>query len=617
MIRLSRTVGLLVTLLASGLATTLVHCGTSDATDDAASAVGDEVVGVNNRMGLKLIYLDGDKKIYATLPRALPADYKLYVNVRRGKISMNSHDQMRCHQVAPRATVLTPTVLPDGTTVYEGPHVKDEFVKLLDLFNDERWGTGRETPEMNAEVDAGPDPIVEACIVKGDPATGHVLAKLITNLAYAWDRGTDLAEVNGAAEAPEVEALLEGTPVTPQRANGLTLAAMKNGNVNLMAARRRDAGRPTGTAGTLREGRAYNMIDYTKLCMQELGEIPYFKPIKDASGEPTGKYETFDCRDFTGSNTGGADAPIPGVESALIPLSVDDVAQEKCSRGQSSVRSYDCVNQCDRAMYLTASGHTGLGEKASCQPGVTVSSATNDQGSHWVLLCRKVEDTGVGMTKTKRFNDIAMIGTNPKTGRTCFFQNAENIGNDGAHVVHPADIVQSNHIWPSDPPSYCTGSCHTADAFIHSPWIDEAKRGDAAKSIVPKMGELADFSISDNGRPYSLINGKAQGFGFAKQLIGEGVEQCTSCHRVAGPAFSEFADWATGTGDGYYGKITERYKAFEKSHWMPPRLDGLTAETFDNSSWGKAVKHIRKCMDPSSGAQSEFPCEWANIPSKR
>jgi hypothetical protein len=279
------------------------------------------------------------------------------------------------------------------------------------------------------------------------------------------------------------------------------------------------------------------------------------------------------------------------------------------------VRSYDCVDKCDDGMYLTASSATNLGGKASCQPGVTVTHAENAQGTQWILLCRKVEDTGVGMMKTKRFNDIAIVGNNPKTGKTFFFQNKENVGNDGSRVTHPADVARSSAIWPAQPSSYCTGSCHGADAFVHSPWIDNAKKPDGT-TVVPKMGEHPAYPISDLEFPYKLVNGPAQGFQVPKQLVSEDALPCTSCHRIAGKAFAEFAEWSTGTGNSYFQKITASHSTFPTSYWMPQRLEGYTAESFATSKWGVAVKHIRNCLNPIGGA-SQPGCEFADIPQSR
>ena len=104
------------------------------------------------------------------------------------------------------------------------------------------------------------------------------------------------------------------------------------------------------------------------------------------------------------------------------------------------------------------------------------------------------------MTKTKTFNDMAMIGHNPKTGRTCFFQNSIGSGKDGSKVPHPADVEKSTTVWSSYVQNYCSGTCHAESAFVHSPWIDGAKRANG-KPIVPKMGEHPDFLISDLSAP--------------------------------------------------------------------------------------------------------------------
>jgi hypothetical protein len=581
----------------------------------------------------------------------LKADEKLYLRVRRGVIGQDSEKQLNCSELAQATPAKGGDKLVDGKTIYDGPAVSKEILGLISLFNDPRWYGGRETAEMKAELDKGPDPIVEACVLKGT----KVKAKLLTNLAYAWDRGNELHKTVGDLGGQSANGLHFNNghtgagnftgPITPEQAtqmiafvnNPSTTIEVLDDRVGLdrRAARNiinRRNQRPftdvndldsvtyvsttalnrirnfavTAENPQLREGERYSTVDYAKLCVQQLGEIPFFKKIAE------GKYDSFDCRDFVGTNAEGRPTGrIEGVEGAVIPLTVNDQPKETCDPGQGRTPSYDCVSKCDNAMWLTASEHTGLGQKAACQPGVTVTTAKNSQGTHWVLLCRKVQDTGSGMMKTKKFNDIAIIGNNPQTGNTCFFQNKENIGNDGSRVTHPADVTRSAAIWPSEPSSYCTKNCHAVDAFVHSPWIDGAKRGNG-KTIVPKFGELPDYPISDATKPYRLINGPAQGFGTSPQQVGENVAACATCHRIAGAAFAEFSEWATGTGDNYYSKITDRYKTFEKSHWMPLRLDNLTAETFENSPYGKAVKAIRTCSDDPNAAG----CEFAAVPER-
>ena len=580
------TLLLLASLAAATSSAFLVNCAAPEEEYEEELSE-DAVTGVNNTLGLGLVYDSATSKVKATLKKPLGTGERLFIRVRRGVIKHESQRDLDCGELTEAPPITKGDALTSGKAIYEGPSVSKELVDLLALYNDERWYGGNETPQMRAEVEKGPDAIVEACVLHN----GKVRAKLLTNLAYAWDRGEDLKRQTRTSSRSGTIHFLGG--------DGGVEGEEEPGEI--------DDGSDAGAGPTnLPEGPAYNTIDYANICTQELGEIPFFKKIGD------GKYETFDCRDFVGSNGDEPGGAIEGVEGAVIPLTVDDQPQTECSEGRTSSRSYDCVDKCDNAMWLTASSHTGLGRKAACQPGVTVTTAKNDKGTHWVLLCRKVDNSnGESMMKTKVFNDIAIVGSNPRTGKTCFFQNKENIGNDGSRVTHPGDVARSSAIWPATPSSYCTKNCHAADAFVHSPWIDQAKRSDG-KPIVPMMGEHPDWPISSLDAPYKLVNGPAQGFEVGKQLVSEDAAPCTTCHRVAGKAFAEFAEWSTGEGEAYFSKITDSYKTFEKSHWMPLRLDGLTAENFPTSKWGVAVKHIRTCMDNPSAEG----CEFVDVPQQ-
>jgi hypothetical protein len=341
------------------------------------------------------------------------------------------------------------------------------------------------------------------------------------------------------------------------------------------------------------------MEEYGKKCVEELGEIPFFKKLAN------GKYDTFDCRDFKGTGEGHDPVAMDGVEGSLIPLTVDDQKREKCDgegpNGQKSFSSYDCVSKCDHAEFLSE----------GCEVGPTVTHAKNDKGSHWLLLCRKVADDGKGMTKTKTFTDMAMIGHNPKTGRTCFFQNSIGSGKDGSKVPHPADVEKSTTVWSSYVQNYCSGTCHAESAFVHSPWIDGAKRANG-KPVVPKAGENPDFLISDLSAPYNIVAADKLGFSIPKQLVSDEVGACNNCHRLAGGTLQNFAKWSTGTGDEYFSNITDFGKKFENSHWMAPRAvaDGLNDANWDASKYGQALKFMEKCANNSADPS----CIWADVP---
>ena len=97
------------------------------------------------------------------------------------------------------------------------------------------------------------------------------------------------------------------------------------------------------------------------------------------------------------------------------------------------------VSTCDNPQYIYS----------LCEAGPRVASRTNEQGTRWVLLCRKSKTAANGAEgyASDQFNDIAMIGHNPFTGKTCFFQNALYSKTDGAKVPHPADKEKSANLW--------------------------------------------------------------------------------------------------------------------------------------------------------------------------
>lgn len=553
-------------------------CAAPAESEDGGELSEDAVTGASNPLGLRLTYDAESNRVNATLKDALRSGEQLRLRVRRGAATLTSQKELKCDEL-PRARAQQSRDLANvGKVIYRTDQtVDDNMLSLLKVYDDHRWQSdpawaAQRTIEVNAA--GGPKVLVEACITNGD----KVRAKLQTTLEYAWDEG----------RADE------------KQAKQLSLG----GSIGLRA----DAGGggDSGGGGVEEAEEAIRSMEkYAEKCVEELGEIPFFKKLGP------GKYDTFDCREFKGTGEGHEPQAIDGVEGALIPLTANDSPVEKCDgegpNGTKSGSGYNCVSKCDKAEFLSE----------GCEPGPTVTTAKNDKGTHWVLLCRKVaggEDKG--WLETKRFDDIAMIGSNPKTGKTCFFQNNIGSGNDGERVSHPADIEKSRTIWDS-PKGYCFQSCHGTDPFIQSPWINGARKSNN-KPVVPMMGFEPDFEISWLESPYYVVNMDAQSWTIPKQLVSDEAGPCISCHRAGGDAWiRQFANWTTGRGarggemsDSYWNKITDSYKAFEKSHWMPMRLDGVTAETWPSSKWQKAVDHLNKCNQNASDPS----CIWADVP---
>lgn len=346
---------------------------------------------------------------------------------------------------------------------------------------------------------------------------------------------------------------------------------------------------------------------YAQACEEELGPNPLFKAVDGSPGD----YEMASC-----------------LNGVPIQTDVDGEPAD----------SY--VDKCDEPQYIYS----------HCEPdarvganGPRVQSAQNDQGSTWVLLCRKsLDDEG-------RYNDIAMIGNNPFTGKTCFFQNHLDGSNgnltrssDGTQVVWPGDTVESDisgvgdSVWMPAPQGgansgiKCEG-CHSQDAYVHTPWIDSAKLADGS-TVVPKIGEHPDY-VEGYNRPYSLLDAADQGWNSPRRLVSEEASACTKCHAITldtwisditsgsdGEGCVGFAcggapwiDRMVGEDANWAQKVTDSHQGFDDVFWMPPNAgEVLNEDDWENSEYAAAVAFILEC-----GANRDNPaCIWEAAPTE-
>src|SRR5205085_1542346 len=95
---------------------------------------------------------------------------KLFVRVRRGKITQTSQKDLDCKDLT-QAKPLAGSGDREATghVVYQGPKVDKSIFDLVHLYDDVRWGTDQMPQAVRDDVKKnGPDAIVEACILKGD-----------------------------------------------------------------------------------------------------------------------------------------------------------------------------------------------------------------------------------------------------------------------------------------------------------------------------------------------------------------------------------------------------------------------------------------------------------------
>ena len=310
------------------------------------------------------------------------------------------------------------------------------------------------------------------------------------------------------------------------------------------------------------EQRINSPVGYGEKCVNELGEIPFFEKLGD------GEYGTYNCLDST---------PIP------VTVTKTDGTVDAPQTGT--------VPACDNPQYIYS----------LCEAGPRVATRINDRGTRWTLLCRK----SIGGYASDKYNDIAMIGTNPFTGKTCFFQNALYSKTDGGKVPHPADKEKSANLWSGVHGGLGSGiqcsNCHDADAFIHSPWIDGAKDS-VGRPIVPKMGVDPDFAIGANDTPYALVNRRGQGWTMHQQITAPEADACTKCHRMGvGEWKQSYLSRLEGTDSSWNNITTDFAKKPENRYWMPPDHTFVSDDEFNSSEYKAALDFIQSCSGAACG----------------
>jgi hypothetical protein len=124
-----------------------------------------------------------------------------------------------------------------------------------------------------------------------------------------------------------------------------------------------------------------------------------------------------------------------------------------------------------------------------------------------------------------RDGGMGVIGHNSKTGATAFF-SIEDGANAFGFVPGPRDPGYEN-AWQSPAVVEADGcyKCHMADAYLHTPWIDQVRDpADPSKPLVPLL--------ADEDSPYFFIGDE-----FPKPLPQPALDElagnkCISCHKA-------------------------------------------------------------------------------------
>ena len=160
-----RSLGLLWALTAAAGAA-FVHCAAFESEDEELTE--DQITGVNNALGLSLRYEESSGRVQATLSGGLKEDEKLFIRVRRGKMTLTSQKDLSCADLK-QARPLGGSGVREltGKIVYQGPVVDRSVFELAHLYDNPGWATGDVPQALKDEIATlGPDPIVEACVIR-------------------------------------------------------------------------------------------------------------------------------------------------------------------------------------------------------------------------------------------------------------------------------------------------------------------------------------------------------------------------------------------------------------------------------------------------------------------
>ncbi len=225
----------------------------------------------------------------------------------------------------------------------------------------------------------------------------------------------------------------------------------------------------------------------------------------------------------------------------------------------------------------------------ACTPGSRFGQVVTETAI-FRFLCRRAPDGAA-------FDDMAVIGHNPKTGATCFWTSIDEQRTDG--VMPPLDVTdgdekkldaQARSMQLAYEGDKCV-TCHDDDPYVFSPYLEGVWPW---ATDAYRFGPYKQVRIA--GPPTPIPH---------KHLVSDEASACTTCHRIGGGRTCDtFVPSSAGVVDEDLPYQPELRRSRELARWMPHPL----------GTWGPAqessVAHIRKCC-----ASPDAPgCRWAPVP---
>jgi len=318
----------------------------------------------------------------------------------------------------------------------------------------------------------------------------------------------------------------------------------------------------------------YTIRDHGLECEREIGPIPPFSCIADGQ---------------------------------IIPI----------ARNGQPVTSHVPHQKCDSPPLLGLGGSDGQCvpySRVGTLPGKNAGGAT-DPDIQWAFICRRYSLRAD--PNDPKFEDVAVVGHNRKTGATCFFQMLHDVdhGLDATRVPPPSEAPEATppgstkaaDFWlrPEQTASIQCNNCHDNDAFIHTPYIDQVTKvvNGSTVPLVPP-GPNLKASPPEKSR-YRFIGAPFQESVAAPwrwpkpmrlQPLGNA---CTTCHNIGEHKSCNYFSSIAG-GQINPTDVSQYGSTWPHSHWMPPDIEssGMTENDW-KLDFAASLKQISDCCtDP-------------------
>jgi hypothetical protein len=275
------------------------------------------------------------------------------------------------------------------------------------------------------------------------------------------------------------------------------------------------------------------------------------------------------------------------VNGKFIPVTVNDRTPATFRHGMRS----------DRPMVLPTQIEHSTGGDGQSNPYTVVGRQPGSNPEvQWMFLVRQYSMKEITDPKLAYSPDMAVIGHHPRTGATAYLQYFDDGVEKSSKIVVSPFSDGGKEFWADISKIKAMGCerCHSADPFIHTPWIDQVRVDTVSWEGYPlpmvPSNPLGPFSFVDAG-PGDYF----EPWNFNLKHLDDPQNACTECHRVSPFSMLGLNSYATRyaglslgqelttpvNSDGWQ---TDQY---HKLPWMPPVVvqDFYAGQKVQDATW--------------------------------